>query len=194
MNRSILKQPTILIALGLITLMATTRYHHFGDALHLPDASLAVFFLAGIYIRRIELFVVLIIVAVLCDYLAITQEGVSDFCITLAYSALLPTYAIMWFGGRWCANYLQSQLKHLFAYGLVFFVSTLLAFNISSGSFYLWSGYFDPNWVEYSQRIADYFPPYLKAAFVYAIAAVFAHAFAININKLYANKQHGSIK
>ncbi|WP_052700170.1 hypothetical protein [Methylocucumis oryzae] len=31
----------------LIALMVVTRYHHFGDALHLPDASLAVFFLAG---------------------------------------------------------------------------------------------------------------------------------------------------
>jgi len=33
------------LPIPLITLMALTRFHHFGDVLHLPDASLAVFFL-----------------------------------------------------------------------------------------------------------------------------------------------------
>jgi len=33
------------LPIPLIALMVLTRFHHFGDVLHLPDASLAVFFL-----------------------------------------------------------------------------------------------------------------------------------------------------
>lgn len=39
-----------LIGLTLAALMALTRYGHFGSAVSLPDASLAVFFLAGFYL------------------------------------------------------------------------------------------------------------------------------------------------
>jgi hypothetical protein len=42
---------TIAIFVSLIVLMAATRANHFGTALHLPDASLAVFLLAGFYCR-----------------------------------------------------------------------------------------------------------------------------------------------
>ncbi len=38
------------IGLSLALLMAATRSHHFATALHLPDASWAVFFLAGDFI------------------------------------------------------------------------------------------------------------------------------------------------
>ena len=32
--------------------MIATRFNHFGDALHLPDASMALFFLGGLYLRK----------------------------------------------------------------------------------------------------------------------------------------------
>jgi len=38
------------IGLILVAAMAATRFHHLGDALHLPDASWALFFLAGVYL------------------------------------------------------------------------------------------------------------------------------------------------
>lgn len=59
-----------------IALMALTRYGHFGSALSLPDASLAVFFLAGFYLPAWML-PVLLIEAVGIDYLATTVGGVS---------------------------------------------------------------------------------------------------------------------
>jgi len=40
------------LPIALIALMALTRFHHFGDVLHLPDASLAVFFFAGFYRKK----------------------------------------------------------------------------------------------------------------------------------------------
>jgi hypothetical protein len=39
-------------ASALAALRAATRFHHFGSAMYLPDASLAVFFLGGLYLRR----------------------------------------------------------------------------------------------------------------------------------------------
>lgn len=181
------KYPALLIGIGLVLLMVATRSSHFGDAFNLPDASVAIFFLAGVYLRHIGPFLLLCATAVASDYISITHNGVSDFCISTAYAALLPTYVVMWFGGRWCSRHLQTQLGHLFAFALVFFVCTILAFNISSGSFYLWSGYFDPSWAEYSQRIAAYLPAYLKNAFVYAIAAAFTHAAVLAVSRVRHN-------
>ena len=42
----------IVIFVALATLMAATRFNHFGSAVSLPDASLAVFFLGGLYLSR----------------------------------------------------------------------------------------------------------------------------------------------
>jgi len=180
-----IKRSGVLLGLGLMLLMIVTRSSHAGDTFHLPDASIAVFFLAGFYIRHIGLFLLLCTAAVFSDYFAINYAGVSSFCVTVAYTALLPTYFVMWFAGRWCARHLQPQLRQLFRFGVIFFVATIAAFNISSGSFYLWSGYFDPNWAEYGQRIAAYLPAYLKGAFVYAIAAAIVHT---AVNAMMANR------
>jgi hypothetical protein len=40
------------LPIPLIAVMILTRFHHFGDVLHLPDASLAVFFFAGFYRKK----------------------------------------------------------------------------------------------------------------------------------------------
>jgi hypothetical protein len=53
MNESTSKR-TVMITLMLAALMAATRSHHFATALHLPDVSWAVFFLAGdTYVRSL---------------------------------------------------------------------------------------------------------------------------------------------
>jgi len=41
------------LPIPLIALMALTRFHHFGDVLHLPDASLAVFSLPVFTAKRL---------------------------------------------------------------------------------------------------------------------------------------------
>ena len=81
------------LPLSLIALMVATRFHHFGDVLHLPDASLAVFFFAGFYPKKM-FFAFLLALAALIDYLAI-ENGTSGWCVTPAYVFLIPTYAVM---------------------------------------------------------------------------------------------------
>ena len=82
------------LAIGFVALMIATRFHHFGTALHLPDASMALFFLGGLWPRRHLAFAAFMALAVLLDWVSVSYAGVSDFCVTPAYSFLLPAYAV----------------------------------------------------------------------------------------------------
>jgi len=155
---------------ALAMLMALTRSDHFGSAITLPDASLAVFYLAGIFSCGIASLAVLLAEAALLDYIAITHWQVSDYCISPAYVFLIPTYAVMFFAGRWSAKYAALDVHDLsrqFAYLLA---SATVAFLISNGSFYLLSGKFpDLSVVQYAERVAKYFPAYMSSTLIYSL-------------------------
>jgi hypothetical protein len=167
------------IALGLAAIMAATRFHQIGSVLHLVDASLAVFFLGGLYLRRSAFFGLFLAEAALIDYIAITVAGTSDYCVTAAYVFLLPTYATMWWSGDWFARRYALSWRTLAPLSLIVIASTLAAFMISSGSFYLFSDYFtEMSWQEYASRVAKYLPSYLASTFAYIAAAASAQLFA----------------
>jgi len=172
-----LSQPKVLITLALIALMAATRMHHFGTSLHLPDASLAVFLLAGFFITNPLLFGALLVEAAALDYVAITQMGVSDYCLTPAYGFLLPTYAVLWFAGRYVARQQQNNLRGLGVFSAISFVAVSVAFVISNGAFYAFSGrYPDLSFAQYAARVAEYYVPYLSGALIYLLPAVLLYA------------------
>ncbi|MGR9086368.1 MAG: hypothetical protein ACU841_04755 [Gammaproteobacteria bacterium] len=156
------------LPIPLIALMVLTRFHHFGDALHLPDASLAVFFIAGFY-RKTLLFVFLLILAGLIDYVAIAN-GTSAYCISPAYVFLLPTYGVMWSAGRYCSKFeLKTGSEWALCLGLLS-LATTAAFIVSNGSFYLFSGRHDAlEWGRYIAQTAGYFLPYAGAALGYSV-------------------------
>lgn len=168
-----LSQRQVLIALALVALMAATRMHHFGTALHLPDASLAVFLLAGFLVASPLMFGTLLIEAAALDYVAITHLGVNDYCVTPAYGFLIPTYAVLWFAGRYVARNHQDSLRGLGLFAAVSLLAVNVAFVISNGSFYLLSGKFaDMSMAEYASRMTQYYLPYVSGAVVYLIPAV----------------------
>lgn len=160
----------------LLAVMVATRYFHFGvPPLFLPDASLAIFFLAGLYLRRVAYLPVLLIAAGVIDYLAINVGGVSDWCVTPAYWFLIPTYAGLWYGGRLCAARHTLALQPLLRLASVLFVAANVAFVISNGSFYLFSDrYPDMNWSEYAALVTQYYAPYMASAFIYTGLALMA--------------------
>ena len=173
---SISKAPLV-IALLLAVAMVATRFHHFGSAISLPDASLAIFFLAGFYLRSPLFFVAFFGEAALIDYVATTYAGVSDWCITPAYFFLVPAYAGIWFAGRWYATRHRQAWATLVPLVAALTVGTLAAFLISNASFYLLSGRFtDLSWIEYSARVAKYLPSYATSTFLYVSFAAFLHA------------------
>lgn len=156
------------LPIPLIALMVLTRFHHFGDVLHLPDASLVVFFFAGFYRKKIFL-PFLLVLAGLIDTIAIAN-GTSSWCVSPAYVFLIPSYAVMWFAGRYCSAFKALKITELAMQFGVLTLATSIAFAISNGSFYLLSGrYTDLSWGQYVARVVLYYPPYISSVLLYAV-------------------------
>jgi len=174
----IFQNSTVAAIAGLMLAMALTRFNHFGSAVALPDASLAVFFLGGLYLARfsgaLAIFVVLLAEAALVDYYAITVQGTSDWCVTPAYGFLAVAYAAMWFAGRWVAARYSSTSKGLLSVFATVVAASTAAFVISNVSFFLFSGRFaEMSALEYSSRVAQYWGSYVAVALLYVACAVF---------------------
>ncbi|MBU6296663.1 MAG: hypothetical protein KJS68_00350 [Alphaproteobacteria bacterium] len=166
----------ILIGFVLTMLMAVTRSHHVASLDHMPDASWAVFFLAGVYLRSAFALPLFLAEAVLIDYLAITFGGVSAFCISPAYAALLPAYGALWLGGRWYAKRLDVRLDTLIPLSASLAVGGIVCELISSGSFYFLSGRFtDPTLADFMPRVAEYLPTGLGSLALYVGLAAVTH-------------------
>jgi hypothetical protein len=162
--------------LVLAVLVLGTRVGHFGGALALPDATLAAFFLAGFWMRSGWAFPVLLLVAGVADQWAFVWS-LSPWCYTPAYPFLVPAYACLWLAG-----YATRGMDVLTAGGGIriaaaVVVSCAAAFTISSGSYFLWSGYFDTmSASDYWRQTADYFPPYAGWTMAYVLLAFLARA------------------
>lgn len=173
----LLSQRQVLIGLVLAALMAATRMHHFGSALHLPDASLAVFMLAGFFVASPLFFVGLLLEAGVLDYVAIAHLGVNDYCVTPAYGFLIPTYAVVWFAGRYYARIHQQSWRSLGIFSGIAVAATSVAFIISNGAFYLFSGRQpDTSMAEYGAQMAQYFPLYMTGCLLYLACAAALYA------------------
>jgi hypothetical protein len=166
----------LFIGLGLAALMALTRSHHFAGLHHLPEASWAVFFLAGVYLSRAWAFPALCLGAAAVDYVSIAYGGTSGFCVTPAYAMLVPAYGALWLAGRWYAEHHRDAITTLLPLVGSVLVGAVLAELFSSGGFYLFSGYFAaPSLAEFAARVALYFPAYLGALALYVGIAALAH-------------------
>ena len=161
---------------ALFGLMAATRSHHFDSMTHLPDASLAVFLMAGFLLSAVA-FPVLLLVAGAADYFAINYAGVSGWCVSPAYWILIPTYAALFYAGRFYATRHTANLRSLGLFATVALVSTTAAFVISNVSFYLFAGRFsDMTVMQYANSVAQYFLPYQLSALIYLVPAVLLYA------------------
>ncbi len=169
------------IAAILALLIAATHGHHFGTMLHLPPATLAVFFVAGFYVRRAWVFAALLAEIVVIDYFAITVGGVSSFCVSPAYGFLLPAYGTLWMAGNWFAKHYSFSLKALPMLGASLLGSVTLAEMFTSGGFYFFSGRFvDTNVAEFAGRLVKYFPHALQSfAFWMGVAIIVHVAFVL---------------
>ena len=167
------------IAVGILIalLMGLTRSHHWATPYALPDASWAVFFLAGVYLRALWVAPALMVGAALIDYIAITWGGVSSFCISPAYVALIPAYGTLYLAGRTYGRHHRlawSALPWLLGCALV---GALLAELFSSGGFYFFSGRFaEPTLGEFLPRLAKYFPSMFSTFATYLGLAAVIHA------------------
>jgi len=167
------------VLISLLVVMVATRYHHFGDLLHLPDASMALFFLGGFYLRRYTLYALMLAVAVLVDYVAIRQQGMSFFqhyCVTPAYYGLLLSFLVLWQAGRWVAVRRQTGVASMAMVWLVGVAAAVVSFLISNGMFYWFGGrYPDPNWGQYLARVGQWGPLFVRTTAVYLAVGLALH-------------------
>ncbi|PWK88581.1 hypothetical protein [Fulvimonas soli] len=168
----------IFAALALV--MAVTRLHHF-DAL--PDASMAVFFLAGFWLRGSGrwAFPLLMALAVLVDFLVITGAGLdfwSHYCVSAAYWFLLPAYGALWLGGSWLARHqLGLRLPTLGLAAVVLLVSESASYLVSNGSFY-WLSASVPaprSFAAWFVNLGDWYLPFLLTTAEYVALGAVLH-------------------
>lgn len=167
-----------LITFGLLTaVMLITRTHSLSNLVHLPDTSLASFFLLGYFIRRAIALGGLLLLSFVIDVWVIFVMGGSGFCFTPAYAMLLPAYGVMWSAGRFVAGRYGDELTTLLPAALVVIVAAFISNLFSSGGFYFLGGrYPDPTIAEFLPRLQRYFPGTLLATLLWSGvgAAVYA--------------------
>lgn len=150
------------IGLGLAASLAATRFEHFGA---IPDASLAVFLMGGMLLGGVLPFAALFALAFAVDLAAVEVESWRAYCMTPAYWGLLPTYGLLWLGGRSLA-----RSPHPFAPTRLLTVGAVLfaaAFVLSNLSWWALSQRFDLPFTAFWVAVAGYFPPYLVSGLFY---------------------------
>ena len=157
------------IAAVIAFFMLLTRGSHVLTALSLPDASLVLFLLSGLFLKRAGWFAVFFVLATVIDFGAAALDPTQGFCLTNGYWGLLPAYGAMWLGGLWLSK--QQDAFSALPYAASALLSTFLAFVISTQTYYLFSGRFPNNGVlETVQYGWDYLPSYLGFTAMYFAA------------------------
>lgn len=170
----------ILIGLVLAALMVVTRGQHMLSLVHMPGASVAVFFLAGLYLRPVLAFPLFLLAAVAIDYVAVQYAGVSSFCVTPAYAALILAYGAVWLAGRWYGRRLHMRADTLVPLAASLAVAGVVFELISSGSFYFLSGRFAaPSLAGFAERLAHYLPQSMGALILYVGLAATTHVIIV---------------
>ncbi len=175
------KTTQIIIGIALAGLIVATRGHHFASINALPSASLAVFFLAGLYLRPAWMLPVLLALCAGLDFYSVTFAGTSGFCVTPAYSFLLPAYGTMWLAGRWFAKRYSFSTNAILPLMGSVTIAASVSELFSSGGFYFFGGrHPDPTFTLFGERLMKYFPLQLESiGFWLGVALVTHIAFAL---------------
>jgi len=178
-------QRSLVLAL-LALLMVATRVNHWTP---IPDASWAVFFIGGFYLRQWTrwAFPALMALAVAVDYAVITRQGISfwdHYCVSAAYWFLVPAYFSMWAGGLWVARNYKRSWGTLGLTVVALLASTAVCQLLSQGSFYWLSASVAEKTV--AGWAANYFQwllPYLQTTATYVGIAAVVQAIAASAAK-----------
>ncbi len=169
----------IALLVSLLALMALTRLNHFAAV---PDASWAVFFAGGLYLRRWTAwaFPLLMAAAVVIDYFVITAQGMSfwqHYCVSPGYWMLVPAYFSLWAGGLWLSRQTGERLQVLGKAALALVVSVGVCQLFAQGGFYWMTDVVANKSVAgWAKNYNDWLWPYLGTTFVYVALGAALHA------------------
>jgi hypothetical protein len=160
-------------AIVLMVLMAATRIEHFGVGQIAPDASTAVFFLAGLLIGNPFWLLVFLVEASLLDVMAIKVVGVEAVCVTLGYGLMIPAYGALWLAARFVRATERLDLFSVAKLVCACSAGVLVFFLFSNIGYYLGGGFESSMGIdEYARRVVRYFPAYLTGTLFYSAAGI----------------------
>jgi hypothetical protein len=202
MVKTLTQRLGIFLALALV--MAVTRIHL--SLLHhsVQDASWAIFFLAGFWLRGAGrwaglrwAFPLLMVEAVLIDYLVISNQGIdfwSHYCVSAAYWFLLPSYFGLWLGGSWLAKHqVGLRLQTLGLAIVALMVSGTACYLLSNGSFY-WLSDSVPlprSLAAWFANLGDWYLPFLQTTAMYVGLGAVLHVLTIQMARMLRSSQAG---
>lgn len=173
-------QRVIVLSL-LVLLMAATRSHVFSHFTPVPDASWAVFFIGGFYLRNWSrwAFPLLMVLAVGIDWAVITGQGMSfwsHYCVSPGYWFLVPAHLAMWTGGLWLRrNYSGASVPALGRLAASLVAATALCHLLAQGGFYwLSDSVAAPTFAGWAKNYGDWFLPYLQGTAMFVTLAAIA--------------------
>jgi hypothetical protein len=159
---------SIFIAAAIAFFMLLTRGSHVLTHVALPDASLMLFLLGGLLLKRWGWFVAFFGLATVIDFGAAAFDPAQGFCLTDGYWGLIPSYAAMWMGGLFLSNQDAFANKNIFTYAAVSMLTTFIAFVISTQTYYLFSGRFPAKGLfESLQHGWNYLPSWMGYSAMY---------------------------
>ena len=159
----------IIIAAAIAFFMLLTRGSHVLTSVSLPDASLALLLIGGLYLRKAVWFALFVVLATAIDFGAAAIDSIQAFCLTDGYWGMLPAYAVMWLAGVWLSK--QADSTDIAKFAAASIVSTFAAFVISTQTYYIFSGRFpDAGIVESMQHGWEYLPSYMGFTAMYLVA------------------------
>jgi hypothetical protein len=159
----------IIIAAAIAFFMLLTRGSHVLTSVSLPDASLALLLIGGLYLRKAVWFALFVVLATAIDFGAAAIDSIQAFCLTDGYWGMLPAYAVMWLAGVWLSK--QADSTDIAKFAAASIASTFAAFVISTQTYYIFSGRFpDAGIVESMQHGWEYLPSYMGFTAMYLVA------------------------
>ncbi len=159
--------------------MAATRFGHLGTTWAPPDASWAVFFIAGFYLtgERFWVLAALLAEAIVIDFAAIHYYGVSDYCVTPAYWFIVPAYSALWLGGVWLRRHYRHRPGDVLRLVASLLACFTVCFLLTQGSFYwLGSRVADPSIAGWWLNFTQWYGQFLLVTGAYVTLAAIGHA------------------
>jgi hypothetical protein len=157
-------------ALALAVVMAVTRLGHFGENGGPVDASWAVFFLAGLWLRDLRLFPGFFALAWVID-LAAFALGTPTNCYSIAYLFLIPAYGALWWAGRWAGGGGLGRVA------LAVLGGTAITFIVANlGMFLFAPSPSAASLAAFTTAVGGYYPAYLLTAVMYVAVGLLGEA------------------
>ena len=165
----------------LLLVMSITRGSHLLTSVSLPDASLALFLVGGIYLKNIRFFLALFLLGLVIDFGASAFDPKLGFCLTNGYWGLIPAYGVLWLSGYFLHH--KKLIQKLSIFISIVSIAIILAFIISTQTYYMFSGRFgNPSFFESVFHGWEYLPQYFLSSFAY-IGIFWLISYLVNKNK-----------